>query len=102
MVATSASEVSTLWRGPGASDNRLYFGENLGILSRLTRDPAVVGKVRLVYIDPPFATQTVFHSRSLCHAYEDTLAGAEFVEFLRARWLLLANCSRTMGPSIST
>ena len=49
----------------------------------------VQGKVRLVYIDPPFATQTTFHSRKLDHAYEDTLAGADFVESLRWRLILL-------------
>ena len=54
-------------------------------LLRMLRDKEVLGKVRLVYIDPPFATQTMFHSRKLDHAYEDTLSGAEFVESLRKR-----------------
>ena len=54
------------------AENRLYFGDNLGILASLLRDKEVLGKVRLVYIDPPFATQTMFHSRKLEHAYEDT------------------------------
>jgi adenine-specific DNA-methyltransferase len=45
--------------------------------------------VRLVYIDPPFATQSAFYSRKFAHAYEDSLVGAEFIEFLRERlvWL---------------
>jgi len=64
-------------------DNRLIFAENLGVLSALARDNSVCGKVRLVYIDPPFSTQSAFQSRKLNHAYEDTLAGAEFIEFLR-------------------
>jgi adenine-specific DNA-methyltransferase len=70
-------------------DNRLIFAENLGVLSALAGDSSVCGKVRLVYIDPPFSTQSAFQSRKLNHAYEDTLAGAEFVEFLRERlvWL---------------
>lgn len=71
------------------SCNRLYFGDNLPILAGLANDPSVAKKVRLVYIDPPFATQTVFHSRKLAHAYEDILAGMEYIEFLRQRLILL-------------
>jgi len=69
--------------------NRLIFGENLGVLAALANDERVFGRVRLVYIDPPFATQSAFQSRKLAHAYEDTLAGAEFIEFLRERLILL-------------
>lgn len=70
-------------------DNRLIFAENLGALATLAQDESVAGKVRLVYIDPPFATRSAFHSRELVHAYEDALVGAEFIEFLRERlvWL---------------
>ena len=73
------------------SCNCLYFGENLSILAALARDPALANKVRLIYIDPPFATQTVFHSRKLAHAYDDVLAGTEYIEFLRERLILLRN-----------
>ena len=59
------------------------------VLAGLLDDTAVRGKVRLVYIDPPFATQTTFHSRKLDHAYEDTLAGPDFIESLRWRLILL-------------
>jgi len=40
--------------------NRLILGENLTVLRLLLRDEEVRGKVRLVYIDPPFATQQTF------------------------------------------
>src|SRR6266568_1189718 len=70
-------------------ENRLIFGENLGVLATLAHDERVAGKVRLIYIDPPFATQSAFHSRKLAPAYEDILAGAEFIEFLRERLILL-------------
>jgi adenine-specific DNA-methyltransferase len=70
-------------------EGRLYFGENLTVLLALLSDLQVKGNVKLVYIDPPFATQTAFHSRSLAHAYEDTLQGAEFIETLRERLILL-------------
>ena len=69
--------------------NRLIFGENLGVLAALAKDESVVGKVKLIYIDPPFSTQSAFESRMFAHAYDDTLAGAEFIEFLRERLILL-------------
>ena len=59
------------------------LGVNLPILAGLANDARVATKVQLVYIDPPFATQTVFHSRSLDHAYEDVAAGMEYLELLR-------------------
>lgn len=76
-------------QGDAGSRKRLYFGENLAALAHLAHDPAVCGKVRLVYIDPPFATQTVFHSRKLAHAYEDVFECAEYLEFMRERLILL-------------
>jgi adenine-specific DNA-methyltransferase len=68
---------------------RLYFAENLTVLSSLAQDPSICGRVRLVYIDPPFATQTVFHSRKLVHAYEDVFESARYLEFMRERLILL-------------
>jgi adenine-specific DNA-methyltransferase len=69
--------------------NRLIFGENLGVLAALGQDKSIAGQVRLIYIDPPYATQSAFHSRKLAHAYEDTLAGEDFIEFLRERLIWL-------------
>jgi len=69
--------------------NRLYAGENLGILRALLDDPDVRGKVHLVYIDPPFATGGVFESRNGDRAYEDVTYGANFLEFLRQRLVVL-------------
>jgi adenine-specific DNA-methyltransferase len=90
VLATPPANIATLWSGLGGEEkNRLYFGDNQRVLARLLNDTAVRGKVRLVYIDPPFATQTTFHSRKLEHAYEDTLYGAEFIESLRWRLILL-------------
>jgi len=45
--------------------------------------------VRLIYIDPPFATKGIFQSRSQADAYSDLLSGAHYVEFLRQRLILL-------------
>jgi len=44
---------------------------------------------RLVYIDPPFATNLEFRGRHRQKAYKDKMIGAEFVEFLRTRLILL-------------
>lgn len=69
--------------------NRLYYGDNLPILASLLHDPRICGKVRLVYIDPPFATNAVFQTRGQTDAYADLLAGAHFIEFLRKRLIIL-------------
>jgi adenine-specific DNA-methyltransferase len=74
---------------PKGSNNRLYFGENFDTLAALARDPCVRGHVRLIYIDPPYATQTVFHSRTLTKAYEDVFETSEYLEFLRERLIFL-------------
>ena len=70
-------------------DNRIYLGDNLPILAALMGDESVRGKVDLCYIDPPYATQSVFHSRSEKAAYMDLLKGPEYIEFLRKRLILI-------------
>jgi adenine-specific DNA-methyltransferase len=69
--------------------NRLYHADNLGVLAALAQDKAVAGKVKLVYIDPPFSTAAAFESRKQKHAYDDHLVGPVFVESLRERLLLI-------------
>lgn len=83
------ARVVSLWRHPLASGNRLYYGDNLDLLATLSNDPSVSGRVKLVYIDPPFATEGVFLSRKQEHAYHDLLSGAEYLEALRKRLILL-------------
>ncbi len=80
--------------------NMLIFGDNLQALKALIRDQNIKGKIRLIYIDPPFATNHEFKSGELRtstisyspedeRAYEDKLVGAEYIEFLRKRIILL-------------
>jgi adenine-specific DNA-methyltransferase len=69
--------------------NRLYFGDNLPILLSLLRDDSICGKVKLIYIDPPFSTNGIFESRSQKKAYTDLLLGIQYVEFLRKRLIIL-------------
>src|SRR5688572_19794452 len=46
------------------------------------------GKIKLIYIDPPFATrQDLMKDKE--KAYRDKVVGAQFIEFLRRRLILL-------------
>ena len=91
ILRTPAARCRQLWPiGNGRSSaNRLYHGDNLPILSALTLDPDIRGQVRLVYIDPPYATKSVFQSRNQTDAYKDLLEGAHYLEFLRERLILI-------------
>jgi adenine-specific DNA-methyltransferase len=88
ILNTSPTAVLSLWRGSPAN-SRLYYGDNLQILAGLLNDDAVCGKVRLIYIDPPFATKSVFQSRTQTDAYTDLLVGSHYIEFIRERLILL-------------
>jgi adenine-specific DNA-methyltransferase len=87
ILAAPAHHFATLFDGGG--ENRLYCADNLLVLRSLLHDASVAGQVRLVYIDPPFATQSRFHSRRLHPAYEDLQSGAGYIERLRERLILL-------------
>ncbi len=93
---TSRAELKTV-SGKGAK-NKLIHADNLSALKTLLDDYS--GKVDLIYIDPPFATNghfkisedrasTVSSSKGDEVAYSDTLIGAEFLEFLRERLIFL-------------
>lgn len=69
--------------------NKLIWGENLNALLALCKDDTVRGKVRLVYIDPPYGTNSVFLCREQKEAYTDNLEGAQFIEFIRERLIVL-------------
>jgi len=68
--------------------NKLIFGDNLQAMKALLDDPNVKGKVKLIYIDPPFATKHDFKGSQDQKAYQDKIAGARFVEFIRKRLIL--------------
>ena len=80
-------------------ENLLIKGENLAALQTLLTEYDLKGKIDLIYIDPPFATDGVFTmsndrastiSSSLKDeiAYTDNLKGEEFIEFIRERLVL--------------
>jgi len=93
-MAVPLQNVRTFNNGPGMPNpdqwyNRLIFGDNLQAMKSLLNDPNVAGKVKLIYIDPPFATKKEFKGSKDQKAYQDKIAGAEFVEFLRKRLVFL-------------
>jgi adenine-specific DNA-methyltransferase len=69
--------------------NYLIYGENLRVLSALLTDATIAGNVRLIYIDPPYATGSKFAARNQTHAYHDVINGAAYLEFMRQRLILL-------------
>ena len=71
------------------ADNVFYWGDNLDILLQLLREAKYRSKIKLIYIDPPFATKGTFNSKNQNHAYSDILSGGQFIEFLRTRLVLL-------------
>lgn len=85
-TAPGRFQPSTIHNG---GENRLYHADNLSVLAALAQDESVVGKVKLVYIDPPYATAAAFESRTQTHAYNDHLVGPAFVESLRERLVLI-------------
>jgi site-specific DNA-methyltransferase (adenine-specific)/adenine-specific DNA-methyltransferase len=74
--------------------NLLVFGDNLQILKTFYENKdsliknKIKGKVKLIYIDPPFATKDEFQSKEGAKAYNDKKKGAEFVEFIRKRLIV--------------
>ncbi len=91
ILMTELASIHTVWKGISEqqSTNYLYYGDNKPILASLLQEPDIRGKVRLIYIDPPFATNSIFQSRSQGDAYCDLLVGAHYIEFLRERLILL-------------
>jgi adenine-specific DNA-methyltransferase len=85
----------------GTLVNKLIFGDNLNGLNYLIEKENLKGKIDLIYIDPPFATNNTFsidessrvstisNSKNGSIAYSDKLKGYDFIEFLRERVILL-------------
>ena len=79
----------------GEWSNLIVQGDNLQFLKTCYRnvDPLikdkVKGKVKLIYIDPPFATKSEFGGRDGERSYADKIDAAEFVEALRERLIYL-------------
>ena len=81
-------------------NNLLIEGDNITALKHLLDSYGLQGQIDLIYIDPPFSTNTHFtitdgrastvsNSRNGEIAYSDKLQGLEFIDFLRKRIVLL-------------
>lgn len=74
--------------------NMLIFGDNLMALKTIYEDQQgentlkTKNRIKLIYIDPPFATKRDF-MKDREKAYRDKIIGAQFIEFLRKRLILL-------------
>jgi len=88
--------------------NLLIKGDNIQGLNYLLENRKMKGKIDLVYIDPPFATNgnftitdgrasTISNSRNGDIAYSDKLTGKNFIEHLRKRLLLLKELLSEQG-----
>jgi hypothetical protein len=84
--------------GNGHSDpwrNMIVQGDNLQFLKTcyLNQDPLikdkVKGKVKLIYIDPPFGTGDEYGGKNGEMSYSAKLMGAEYIEALRERLIYL-------------
>jgi len=84
---------------PYNNNNSIIYGDNFDALKILLDTYNMKGKIDLIYIDPPFATNGIFtigndrvstisSSKRDEIAYEDNLVGEVFLEFLRERLLL--------------
>jgi len=73
--------------------NIIAFGDNLQFLKTIyeNKDPLikgnVKGKIKLIYIDPPFGTDSDFSKNSQI-AYTDKAKGSDFLEFIRRRLIV--------------
>jgi len=74
------------------SPNQLIHGDNLTVMKALL--PDLRGKIRLAYVDPPFATNRTFRIAHNTHeqtgkssniAYQDTLDHDSYLAFIRER-----------------
>ncbi len=70
--------------------NALFYGDNIEVLRHLIKDLNLRNSVTLIYIDPPYSTNSIFHTRENKESYKGTsLIGSNFIEFLRQRLVLL-------------
>lgn len=88
-MAVPLQPIKTFGEKGGGWTNKLIFGDNLQVMKSLLDDPKVKGQVKLIYIDPPFATKQEFRGSQDQKAYQDKIAGAQFIEFLRKRLIFL-------------
>ena len=88
-IAVPLQPIKTFGENGGGWNNKLVFGDNLQVMKSLLDDPEVKGQVKLIYIDPPFATKQEFRGSQDQKAYQDKIQGKDFLEFIRKRLVFL-------------
>ncbi len=102
-MAVPLQQIRTYGGNGQQSHNMLIFGDNLQVMKMLLKMKAEgellnadgTEGVKLIYIDPPFATKQEFRTEE--RAYDDKKAGSEFLEILRKRLILLRELLSTNG-----
>lgn len=96
-LAVPLQKVRTFGNNGDGWQNKLIFGDNLQVMKsllelkktgELCNEDGTPG-VRFVYIDPPFATRQEFRGTEDQKAYQDRIMGAQFIEFIRKRLILI-------------
>jgi len=96
-MAVPLQRVRTFGRNGDGWHNQLIFGDNLQVMKTLleAKNRGTLASadgspgVRVVYIDPPFASKQEFRGSQDQKAYQDKIAGAAFIESIRRRLLLI-------------
>lgn len=89
-------------------ENLLIRSDNILGLNYLLEEQKLKGKIDLIYIDPPFATggnftitegraSTISNSKNGDIAYSDRLLGDEFLDFIKARLVILKELLSEQG-----
>lgn len=97
-IIAKTQKASLINSSKNISENKLIYCENLSALKFLLDEYR--GKINLIYIDPPFATNSNFKigldrtstiSSSIDDkiAYSDKIVGEDFLEFIRERLVFL-------------
>ena len=91
IISGHQAHCTVFWKSETVNghNNHLFFGDNLPILCSFLDNPDIAGKVKLIYIDPPYATNSVFQAKGQKDAYYDLLQGADYLEFIRERLILM-------------
>lgn len=71
--------------GDKETDNMIIHGDNLLALKALEKDPNVKGKVKCIYIDPPYNTGNAFEH------YDDMTEHSKWLSLIKSRIQLLYN-----------
>lgn len=96
-LAVPLQKVRTYGTNGTGWQNKLIFGDNLQVMKsllnlkqagQLTNADGSTG-IRLIYIDPPFASKQDFRGSNGERAFTDKIAGAQFLEFLRKRLIFM-------------